>query len=147
MPPTSTTASHQFRSKWAHETLTTKNMRSWAHAQTPTPKHSCSSEQIKQGHVPTSCGTPVVEAATLRVHVLGDTASDQRVGGTAGSESADGACRPASAASGSGPRSGPNFTAAFKAVLAVETIDVLRNAGAGAAGERLRRALGGHHSA
>src|SRR5215218_6039901 len=34
-------------------------MGSWAHARTPTPKHSCSSEQIKQGHVPTSCGTPV----------------------------------------------------------------------------------------
>jgi hypothetical protein len=42
---------------------------------------------------------------------------------------------------------GPNFTAAFGAVLAVEAIDVLTNAGAGAAGERLRRALAGHHSA
>jgi hypothetical protein len=49
-----------FRSKWAHEALTRENMSSWAHARTPTPKHSCSSEQIKQGHVPTSCGTPVV---------------------------------------------------------------------------------------
>ncbi len=34
------------------------NNSSWAHAQTPTLKHSRSSEQIKQGHVPTSCGTP-----------------------------------------------------------------------------------------
>jgi hypothetical protein len=49
----------EFRSKWAHEALTRENMSSWAHARTPTPKHSCSSEQIKQGHVPTSCGTPV----------------------------------------------------------------------------------------
>jgi hypothetical protein len=48
----------EFRSKWAPQALTRENMSSWAHAQTPTPKHSCSSEQIKQGHVPTSCGTP-----------------------------------------------------------------------------------------
>jgi Trypsin-co-occurring domain 2 len=48
----------EFRSKWAHEALTWENMSSWAHARTPTPKHSCSSGQIKQGHVPTSCGTP-----------------------------------------------------------------------------------------
>src|SRR6266542_1213006 len=33
-------------------------MSSWAHARIPTSKHSGSSEQIKQGHVPTSCGTP-----------------------------------------------------------------------------------------
>ncbi len=49
----------EFRSRWAHEALTRENMSSWAHARTPTSKHSCSSEQIKQGHVPTSCGTPV----------------------------------------------------------------------------------------
>ena len=33
-------------------------MSSWAHTRIPSPKPSCSSEQIKQGHVPTSCGTP-----------------------------------------------------------------------------------------
>src|SRR6266516_5134424 len=33
-------------------------MGSWAHAWTPPPKHSCSPEQTKQGHVPTSRGTP-----------------------------------------------------------------------------------------
>src|SRR5919106_4241695 len=33
-------------------------MSSWAHTRTATPKHSSSSEQIKQGHVPTSFGTP-----------------------------------------------------------------------------------------
>jgi hypothetical protein len=48
-----------FRSTWAHKALARENMGSWAHAWTPTPKHSSSSEQIKQGHVPTSCGTPV----------------------------------------------------------------------------------------
>src|SRR6266545_4172846 len=37
-------------------------MSSWAHARIPTSKHSGSSEQIKQGHVPTSCGTPALEA-------------------------------------------------------------------------------------
>src|SRR6266498_1955829 len=31
----------------------------------PTPKHSCSSEQIKQAHVPTSCGTPVQRASRM----------------------------------------------------------------------------------
>src|SRR6266540_2154897 len=39
-------------------------MSSWAHARTPTSKHSCSSEQIKQGHVPTSCGTPASPSST-----------------------------------------------------------------------------------
>jgi hypothetical protein len=34
------------------------NMSSSAHARTPMPEHLCSSERIKQGHVPTSCGTP-----------------------------------------------------------------------------------------
>jgi hypothetical protein len=45
---------HVAGSKWARQALTKENMSSWAHAQTPTPKHSCSSEQIKQGHVPPS---------------------------------------------------------------------------------------------
>jgi hypothetical protein len=26
----------------------------------PTPKHSCTSEQVQQGHVPIRCGTPVL---------------------------------------------------------------------------------------
>jgi len=49
------------RSTWAHESLTRENMSSWARARAPTPKHSYSSEQIKQAHVPTSCGTPAGE--------------------------------------------------------------------------------------
>src|SRR6266511_2144808 len=39
-------------------------MGSWAHAWTPTPKHSSSSESTKQGHVPTSRGTPERAALT-----------------------------------------------------------------------------------
>src|SRR6266542_3335002 len=70
-------SNHEFRSRWAHEALTRENMSSWAHARTPTPKHSCSSEQIKQGHVPTSCGTPVAAP-------LGLTATLARLRGVPG---------------------------------------------------------------
>jgi hypothetical protein len=48
----------EFRTS-GHMRLTRENMGSWAHARAPKLKHSCSSEQIKQAHVPTSCGTPV----------------------------------------------------------------------------------------
>lgn len=50
----------EFRSTWARQVLTRENIGSWAHAQPPTPKHSYRSERIKQGHVPTSCESPVV---------------------------------------------------------------------------------------
>jgi hypothetical protein len=53
-----TCGSLQFRSKRAHEALTKENMGWWAHARVPTLKQSCSSEQTKQAHVPTSRGTP-----------------------------------------------------------------------------------------
>ena len=55
----------EFRSKWAQEALTKENMSSWAHAGTPTPKHSCSSEQIKQA----IC----LQAAELRHHAAWKT--------------------------------------------------------------------------
>jgi hypothetical protein len=51
-------------------------MSSWAHALAPTLKHPSSSEQIKQAHVPTSCGTPVMLASIT-------TAPDAQIGLTA----------------------------------------------------------------
>ena len=51
-----------------HEALTRQNISSWARPDPPTSKHPCRLEQVKQGHVPTSCGTPadiLLETATL----------------------------------------------------------------------------------
>lgn len=56
----------EFGSRWADEALTRGNMSSWAHARTPTPTHSYRSEQIKQGHVPTSCGIPALALPCAR---------------------------------------------------------------------------------
>jgi hypothetical protein len=73
----------KFRTKWAYEALTRGNIGSWAHAGTPTPTHPCSSEQIKQAHVPTSCGTPGDPSSTeyLYVTVWEDVASIQAFAG------------------------------------------------------------------